>query len=108
MRNQRLRNIVAAQSTTTRTCNLQENCEIDPVYCLCSCCRLPDRYPGQLKVAISPEEEEEVGQDEEEENIIGANSKVFNHNMNLETALIINTLSKVYSTVDVLLFLACS
>ena len=57
-------------------------------------CRLPDRYPGQLKVPLNLEvEQEHVEEAEEEEGI--ANSKVFNHNMNLQTALIINTLSKV-------------
>jgi hypothetical protein len=55
--------------------------------------RLPDRYPGQLKVPMSLEVEEDRG--EQEEISIPANSKVFNHNMNLQTALIINTLSKV-------------
>jgi hypothetical protein len=50
-------------------------------------CRLPERYQGQLKTPLS--------QDVEETEVDLANRKVINHNMNLQTALIINTLSKV-------------
>jgi hypothetical protein len=49
--------------------------------------RLPERYQGQLKTPLS--------HDVEETDVDLANRKVINHNMNLQTALIINTLSKV-------------
>jgi hypothetical protein len=55
-----------------------------------TCLRLPDRYPGPLKVPMSHEAEEASVN----------NNKIINHNMNLQTALIINTLSKVASAIN--------
>jgi hypothetical protein len=56
--------------------------------------RLPDRYPGPLKVPMSLEAEEASVN----------NNKIINHNMNLQTALIINTLSKVSIVINFFLF----